>query len=73
MHVHAGFRGGAAASLRATFALGSAHIRQKAHTEWLEGVTAGGFPGAPADMILAITDRRLLIGRPNFWGGAPNR
>jgi hypothetical protein len=71
MHVHAGFRGGAAASMRATFALGSARFRQKAHAEWLETVNASGFPGAPADMVVAITDRRMLIGKPGFWGGPP--
>lgn len=71
MHVHAAFRGGAAASARGTFSLGSARYRNAQHAAWLEHATAAGFPAAPADMIVAVTDRRLLIGRPNFWGGKP--
>jgi hypothetical protein len=71
MHVHAAFRGGFAASVRGTFTLGSGRYREKEHFQWLALATAGGFPEVPADMIVAITDRNLLIGKPTFWGGAP--
>ena len=63
----ASFRGAAATSVRATFALGSSRVRDQAYREWLEPVVAGGFPAVPADMILALTNRRLLAGRPRFW------
>jgi hypothetical protein len=63
----ASFRGAAATSVRATFALGSARVRDKAYRAWLEPIAAAGFPTVPADMILALTNRRLLAGHPRFW------
>lgn len=63
----ASFRGAAATSVRATFALGSARVRDKAYRAWLEPIVAAGFPTVPADMILALTNRRLLAGHPRFW------
>ena len=67
----ASFRGATAASTRATFALGSARIRRRAYQDWVDAAVGGGFPVAPADMIVAVSDRRLLIGRPTFFGRAP--
>jgi hypothetical protein len=71
VHAHAAFRGGFAASVRGTFTLGSGRYREKEHFHWQEVVTAGDFPEVPADMIVAVTDRNLLIGKPTFWGGKP--
>jgi hypothetical protein len=69
----ASFRGAAATSLRTTFALGSGRLRMKAFDVWFVAARATGFPEAPADMYLVATDRRILVGKPRFWGGAPTR
>jgi hypothetical protein len=70
---HASFRGATGASARAMFALGSGRVRRKAYETWLDGAGPAGFGDVPEDMILVLTDRRLLIGRPRFWGGRPDR
>jgi hypothetical protein len=70
-HAHAAFRGGFAASMRGTFTLGSGRYREKEHFHWQEVATAGGFPEVPADMIVAVTETTLLVGKPTFWGGRP--
>jgi hypothetical protein len=69
----ASFRGAAAASLRSTFALGSGRMRIRAFDTWFDAARATGFPDAPPDMYLTATDRRILVGKPRFWGGAPPR
>jgi hypothetical protein len=69
----ASFRGAAATSARSTFALGSGRIRMRAFDVWFDAARASGFPDAPPDMYLAATDRRILVGKPRFWGGAPSR
>jgi hypothetical protein len=69
----ASFRGAAAASVRSTFALGSGRMRMRAFDAWFDAARATGFPEAPPDMYLIATDRRILVGKPRFWGGAPAR
>jgi hypothetical protein len=69
----ASFRGAAATSTRATFALGSGRMRDRAYHEWHSAATSAGFPSAPADMVLVVTDRRILFGKPTFWGRVPSR
>jgi hypothetical protein len=66
---HASFRGAAATSARATFALGSARMRQRAYEDWRHAVEAAGFPTAGPEMFLAVTDRRLLVCRTTFVTG----
>lgn len=68
---HASFRGAAAASARATFALGSARVRNRAYEAWRDVVEAAGFPTAGPEMILGVTNRRLLACSPTFWMGRP--
>ena len=68
---HASFRGAAATSARATFALGSARMRQRAYEDWRHAVEAAGFPTAGPEMFLAVTDRRLLVCRTTFMTGRP--
>jgi hypothetical protein len=70
---HASFRGATGASARAAFALGSSRVRRSAYERWLENANPAGFGDVPEDMILVLTDRRLLIGRPRFFGGRPER
>jgi len=69
----ASFRGAAAVSTRATFALGSGRMRRRAFHEWHQAAVDSGFPIVPADMVVAATERRVLFGRPTFWGRAPAR
>jgi len=69
----ASFRGGAATSMRSTFALGSARMRMRAHDAWRANAVEAGFPAAPPEMALLLTDRRILVGRPTFWGRPPKR
>jgi len=67
----ASFRGAARTSTRSTFGWAPSAKRRQAHREWADAVTAAGFPEAPADMALAATDRRLLVGKPTLWGRQP--
>ncbi len=69
----ASFRGAAAASFRSTFALGSGRMRMKAYDTWHDAAIGSGFPPAPPEMFVAATDRRVLFGKPTFWGARPGR
>jgi hypothetical protein len=69
----ASFRGAAGTSARSTFSLGSGRMRIRAFDTWFDAARASGFPEAPPDMFLTATDRRILVGKPRFWGGAPAR
>jgi hypothetical protein len=57
----ASFRGATAASMRATFALGSARARRQAHDEWCMHAEAVGFPAAGPEMWLGLTESRLIV------------
>ena len=69
----ASFRGAAATSVKTTMALGSGRMRLRAFVDWLDAARASGFPDAPPDMYLIATDRRILVGKPGFFGGAPSQ
>ena len=69
----ASFRGAAATSTRATFALGSGRMRHRAFADWHDAALAAGFPLVPPDMVVAATDQRVLFAKPTFWGRAPRR
>jgi hypothetical protein len=69
----ASFRGAAAVTTRATFSLGPGRTRMRAFHAWHDAAISSGFPEVQPDMVLAATDRRLLFGRPTFWGRAPSR
>jgi hypothetical protein len=64
----ASFRGAAAVTMRATFALGPGRMRMRAFHDWHEAAIASGLPPVAPDMMLAATHRRVLFGRPTFWG-----
>jgi hypothetical protein len=66
------FRGAAAATARATVAMGSARTRQKAFEEWAQAARSGGFPTAGPEMTLCLTDRRLIVCRHTFWMNRPD-
>jgi Bacterial PH domain len=69
---HASFRGAALTSVKATAALGSARMRQKAYEDWRHAVEAAGFPTAGPEMVLAVTNRRVLVCRTTFMMGRPS-
>jgi hypothetical protein len=69
----ASFRGAAATSVKSTIALGSGRMRMRAFDSWYDAARASGFPESPPDMYLAATDRRILVGKPRWYGGAPPR
>jgi hypothetical protein len=69
----ASFRGAAAISTRATFALGSGRMRMRAFHDWQDAASACGFPEVPPDMVVVVTDRRVLFGKPTFWGAPPTQ
>ena len=62
----ASFRGAAAASIRATFALGSARARRQAHYAWCTHAESVGFPAAGPEMWLGLTDSRLIVWNTTF-------
>jgi len=68
----ASFRGAAAVSVRATFALGSGRMRLRAFDVWRDAAIASGFPLVPPDMVVAATDQRVLFGKPTFLGRTPS-
>ena len=67
----ASFRGAAAASARATAAMGSERTRQKSFEAWVKSAQSGGFPTAGPEMTLCLTDRRLIVCRQTFWMSRP--
>ncbi len=66
------FRGAAAASVRSTFALGSARKRMQAYLAWRQHAEAVGFPTAGPDMVLGLTSSRLIVCDTTFWLGRPS-
>jgi hypothetical protein len=70
-HVQVSFRGAATTSTRATFALGSARMRNKVYLAWESAVEQAGFPTAGPEMVLALTNERLIACRTTFWAGRP--
>jgi len=69
----ASFRGAALVTTRATFALGPGRTRLRAFHAWHDVALESGLPPVPPDMLVAATDRRVLFGRPTFWGRPPAR
>jgi hypothetical protein len=72
-HVRVSFRGAAAASMRATFALGSARMRQKAFETWRQTLDSAHVPSAGPEMSLALSDRRLYVCHTTFWFSRPSQ
>jgi hypothetical protein len=68
----ASFRGGLIATVKTTFAFGSARVRTNAFEEWKAPVDKTGFPTAGPEAILAVTDRRLLVYFTTFWAERPS-
>jgi hypothetical protein len=45
----------------------------RAFDAWHDAAIASGFPHVPPDMFVAVTPRRVLFGKPTFWGRPPAR
>jgi hypothetical protein len=63
----ASFRGAAITSITSTFALGSARKRLEAYNAWRLHADRAGFKTAGAEMVLGLTDRRLVVWKTTFW------
>jgi hypothetical protein len=70
-HTPASFRGATAASVRATFALGAEHRRLAAYYAWCEHAEVGGFATDGPEMVLGLTDTRIVVWSTTFWLGRP--
>ena len=57
----ASFRGAASATIRSTFALGSARSRGQAHYAWIQHAESIGFPSAGPEMWLGLTETRIIV------------
>ena len=67
----ASFRGATAASVRSTFALGSARARHQAHYAWCDHATSIGFPAAGPEMWLGLTESRIIVWNTTFMLSRP--
>jgi hypothetical protein len=68
----ASFRGAAAATLRGTFTLGSARHRNNNFDAWRSETAAVGFPTAKPEMVLCLTNQRLILCETSFWLNRPS-
>jgi hypothetical protein len=69
----ASFRGAAAVTTRATFALGPGRTRLRAFHAWHDVALQAGLPPVTPDMVVAATPQRVLFGKPTFLGRPPDR
>jgi hypothetical protein len=67
----ASFRGAAAASVRSTFALGSARKRLDSYYAWRDLADVTGFATTGPEMVLGLTDHGLVVWSTSFWFGSP--
>jgi hypothetical protein len=67
----ASFRGATAASARSTFALGAARKRLNAYNVWREHAESVGLTTAGPEMVLGVTDTRLVVWSTTFWLSRP--
>ena len=63
----ASFRGATATSISSTFALGSARKRLQAYNAWRVEADVAGFRTEGPEMVLGLTERRLVVWRTTFW------
>ena len=67
----ASFRGATAASVRSTFALGSARARRQEFDAWCMHAESVGFPAAGPEMWLGLTESRLIVWSTTFMLSRP--
>jgi hypothetical protein len=62
------FRGAMASNMRG-LALASSRGRMRAFSAWAAHAEQVGFPTRKTEMIIGVTDRRLVVWQPSFWIG----
>jgi hypothetical protein len=60
-----------AATMRSTFSLSAARTRMHAFEAWETGARAAGFPADGPEMVLGVSDQRLIGWRTSFLLGRP--
>jgi hypothetical protein len=68
---HASFRGACAASVRTTFSFAASRNRLQAFDAWLVAARAAGFAPEDPEMVLGVTEDRLVAWRTSFFLGRP--
>lgn len=63
----ASFRGATVTSISSTFALGSARKRLEAYQAWRMQADVAGFRTSGPEMVLGLTERRLVVWKTTFW------
>jgi hypothetical protein len=71
VHAPASFRGATAASARSTLALSSARKRTDAYLAWRDHADRCGFATAGPEMVLGVTNTRLVVWATTFWLNRP--
>jgi hypothetical protein len=66
------FRGATAASARSTMALGSARKRMEAYYAWRDHAESVGLSSSGPEMVLGVTNARLLVWSTSFWFSRPS-
>ena len=67
VHTPASFRGAMSTSISSTIALGPARKRLEAYNAWRMEADRAGFKTAGPEMVLGLTDQRLVIWKTTFW------
>jgi hypothetical protein len=65
------FRGALGATSRATLSMSAGRNRMRAFDAWESNARAGGFPTAGPEMLLGVTDRRIVVWRTSFFLARP--
>ena len=67
----ASFRGATLTSMWSTLSLAPQRRRARAFAEWQGAVEAHGFSVDEPDMVLGLTDDRIVVFRTSFWLNRP--
>jgi hypothetical protein len=70
-HAPASFRGATASSAWSTFALGAARKRMQNYHAWREYADATGLTTAGPDMVIGVTNTRVVVWSTTFWMSRP--
>ena len=71
-HAPVSFRGAAATSIRSTFSFGPARRRLEAYEHWRSHAAGAGLTTSGPEMILGVTDTRLVVWSTTFWMSRPD-
>jgi hypothetical protein len=65
------FRGALGATSRSTLSMAAGRSRMRAFDAWESNARAAGFPTAGPEMLLGVTNRRLVVWRTSFFLARP--